>query len=131
MCRESYTWLTAHFHAHFSHTAHSPFTLTHRTVGSVHIYMHTSGACKRTVTKGSDVIFRAKLRGCHGRFVALRTYGIQLGSPSGWDLGERVRAPVAQPRDIVKLQALVRRMLVFSETSLSLGVSSSHVTSLE
>ena len=50
-----------------------------------------------------------------------------MGSPSDWDLGERVRAPVAQPRGIVK-PASVRRV-VFSETSLSLGVSSSHVSS--
>ena len=39
------------FHAHFSHMAHSPFTGTHWTVTSVHVYMHTSGACKRAATK--------------------------------------------------------------------------------
>ena len=43
------------FHAHFSHMAHSPFTGTHWTVTSVHVYMHTSGACKRAATSVSDV----------------------------------------------------------------------------
>ena len=43
------------FHAHFSHMAHSPFTGTHWTVTSVHVYMHTSGACKRAATGVSDV----------------------------------------------------------------------------
>ena len=52
MCRESDNWLT---HAQFSHTAHSPFIWTHRTVWSLHVCMHTSSACKREVTHVSDV----------------------------------------------------------------------------
>ena len=36
MCREPYPCT---FYAHFCHTAHSPFTWTHWTVGSVHVYI--------------------------------------------------------------------------------------------
>ena len=54
-CAESDNWLTAQFHAHIGHLANCPITWTHRTVGSLHIYMHTSGACKRAVTRTSDV----------------------------------------------------------------------------
>ena len=45
----------AHFHAHIGQLAHCPLAWTHQTVGSPHVYMHTSGACKHAVTQVSDV----------------------------------------------------------------------------
>ena len=55
MCSESDNWLTAHFHAHIGHWAHCPITWIHQAVESLHVYMHTVSACKRAVTRVSDV----------------------------------------------------------------------------
>ena len=39
-CRESDKWFSTHFLAHIGHWAHYPFTWTHQTVESLHVYMH-------------------------------------------------------------------------------------------
>ena len=52
MCSELDTLLTEHFHAHISHSAHCPINM--------YVYMHTSGACKRAVTRWRHAAIKGK-----------------------------------------------------------------------